>query len=58
MHMSGGGLALFIALGEAGVSWKWLMNLISSDVTEPQHYGSPCVYKAGWSARQVTCIPC
>ena len=31
---------------------KWLMNLMSSDVTEPQHYGSPCVYKAGWRVRQ------
>ena len=38
-------------LGEAGVS-KWLMNLISSDVTEPQHYGSPCVYKA----RYIVCL--
>ena len=27
------------------------MNLISSDVTEPQHCGSLCVYKGGWCAR-------
>ena len=41
-----GGLALcFVALGEAGVIViKWLMSLISSDVTEPQHHGSPCVH--------------
>ena len=34
---------------------KWLMN---SDVTESQHYGSPCVYKARWHARKVMRISC
>ena len=32
--------------------------LICSDVTEPQQYGSPCAYKAGWCARQVVPVPC
>ena len=35
------------------VVMEQLMNFISSDVTEPQHYGSQCVYKAQWHARQV-----
>ena len=56
--MSGGGLALFYCpwSGEVGVCGNEVADeLISSDVTEPQHYGSHCVYmyKAGWCVRQV-----
>ena len=37
-----------IALGEAGVCGKEVADeLISSDVTVPQYYGSPRVYKPG-----------
>ena len=44
--ISGGGLALFhCLLGEAGDCGNEVADeLISSDVTEPQHYGSPCVH--------------
>ena len=31
--------------------YKRLMNLISSAAQNHKHYGSPCVYKAGWCAR-------
>ena len=39
-------LALFY-FPQVFVVMKRLMNLISFDVIEPQHYGSHCVYKAG-----------
>ena len=57
--------------GPAGYEGKWpsfvlltlvrqvfvvMEQLISSDVTEPQRYGSQCVYKAQCHARQVMCI--
>ena len=36
--------------------YKRLMNLISSAAQNHKHYGSPCVYKAWWCARQYSLL--
>ena len=51
--MSGGCLSFCIALGAAGVCG----NEVVDEFTEPQHYGSPCIYKARCCVRQVMRIP-
>ena len=56
--MNGGGLALFYCpwWGRCFMVMKWLMIVLLSQ--NHKHSDSPCVYKAGWCARQVMCFPC
>ena len=47
-----------VHVGEAGVGGNEEADESHEfDVPNHKHYGSPCVYKAGWCVRQVMCIP-